>query len=76
MLHFFTDSLAGSLVANISGDTQTLSCIPNVIGIWQEVCYDVCTTPLLGDLTLEFLAENVEAGIDNVLLSEYMCPGT
>jgi len=63
----------GDLTASINGESEALSYIPRLFGYWQEKCYDICSTALTGQLSIEFTARNVEAGIDDVRLSEYMC---
>lgn len=72
---YVTDSINGELIATVNGFSQMLNYIPRVATIWQEMCYDICQNAVPDDLVLQFTARNVEAGIDNVHLSEYMCTG-
>lgn len=63
----------GELTEIMNGVSQQLEPLPLWSNVWQERCIDVCTSPLTGDLDLQFTARNVEAGIDDITLSEYFC---
>ncbi|XP_053401382.1 uncharacterized protein LOC123549404 isoform X2 [Mercenaria mercenaria] len=76
--YFISDaSLGGSLSLSVNSETKEVAGIPE-LPIWLPGCIDLVDTcgedP--GLLDMHFTALNVEAGVDDVVLSTEPCPGT